>query len=617
MTQEQTLEYIKNFEDKSRIRFIEQNLSTYDASKGYSHGFKIFPRQKEFLKSLGANENTIAIKHRQAGITTITSAWITAQIAFASKDHPETILCIGNKMDLAEQLVEKIKAFLVQVPRWYWGEDFEKLSDKEFLKTLFVKQTKDHIELCNGCKVYARSSGENSSRGISAVSILVFDEAGFIENGTSVYASAVASSSTVKNRKIIMISTPNGKDALYYNTYQQALAKENNYNAVEFRWFQDPRFNKNLIWRRKNSENKEEIFREKTIDIDGSINYDEEHWKQMEKDGWSPSSPWYESMKQTFNNDSVKIAQELDVSFLGSANNVVPQDAIEMQRNLNVRNPLTDFTDPLEEGTWFWKRPINGHRYLMAIDCARGDGADRTAIEMIDIDGTDDTEMPILEQVMEYYGKKPADLVGELAYRYGNLYNSAFCVIDCIGGVGDPTALKLRAMGYKNLYYDDNTLKDYTRDNIVNGLTPIDNGRLPGFHSSSVRFQMLSKFASMVRMNEFKIRSVRVINELETWIFKKETGRMDHQSGKHDDTLTCLAMGLFVLEYSLNRINAEKSMDASILKAYCTSNTVRAIDNTKTNYQPKQVVGLPTRGTANRQSQINPFLWVLKTQKKR
>ena len=72
----------------------------------------------------------------------------------------------------------------------------------------------------------------------------------------------------------------------------------------------------------------------------------------------------------------------------------------------------------------------------------------------------------------------------------------------------------------------------------------------------------------MVRNNEIKIRSIRVINELETWIFKGDTGRMDHQSGSHDDTLTSLAMGLFVMQFSFNRLQASKSKDAAILGAY-------------------------------------------------
>ena len=117
-------EYAKSYSDKSRIYFIEHYLSTMDAGAGKQVPFKLFPRQKVFLQSLANNKASIAIKHRQAGITTISTAWIAAQIAFASKDSPETVLCIANKLEQAYELMDKIRDFLNQIPRWYWGEDY-------------------------------------------------------------------------------------------------------------------------------------------------------------------------------------------------------------------------------------------------------------------------------------------------------------------------------------------------------------------------------------------------------------------------------------------------------------------------------------------------------------
>lgn len=111
------------------------------------------------------------------------------------------------------------------------------------------------------------------------------------------------------------------------------------------------------------------------------MKYDEERWNRLEHNGWKPTAPWYEDMCKSFNNDSMRIAQELDVSFMGSADNVVAPEFIEMQEKLNVREPLQDFQDPLVEETWFWKKPIDGHRYILTCDPSRGVSADRTAIE--------------------------------------------------------------------------------------------------------------------------------------------------------------------------------------------------------------------------------------------
>ena len=564
------VEYYKSYSDKTRIYFIEKYLSTFNASVGRLTPFSLFPRQKVFLHSIAENKASIAIKHRQCGITTISSAWVSAQMVFSPAESPETILCIGNKLDLSQQLITKIRDFLLQVPRWYWGDDYyspDPKSEKN-MKSIFVRDSKSELELFNGSKVYARSSGPNAARGISAVSILIFDEAAFIENGLSVYSSAVAATASVPNSKIIMVSTPNGKDELYYNTYRQSLSKENNYNAVEFKWYQDLRYNKFLKWYKKDEETGELAWKkEDTLDKSGTVKYDEAKWKKLEQSGWKPTSPWYEDMCKSFNNDTMKIAQELDVSFMGSANNVIAPEFIEQQETLNVREPLENMNDPMVEETWFWKPPIEGHRYICGVDPSRGTSEDRTAIEIIDMDGIDENGMPILEQVAEYLGKKLGDDIGGMIHQYATMYNNAFVVADATGGQADALLLTLINMGYKNLYYEDSNQKTYTMQNSTReygGYTD----RLPGFHFQGNRYPVLSNFAGLVRGNEFKIRSVRVINELDTWIFKGETGRMDHMSGSHDDTITCIAMSLFVMQFSLNKLESAKHKDAAILGAY-------------------------------------------------
>lgn len=564
------IDYARSLMDTSRIFFIEKYLSTFNASAGRSTPFTLFPRQKVFLQSIADNPASIAIKHRQCGITTVSSAYVCAQMVFATPETPETVLCIGNKLDLANQLVTKIREFLLQVPRWYWGDDYYSTDPKseKNKKDIFVKNSKSELELFNGCKVYARSSGENAARGISAVSILIFDEAAFIENGLAVYTSAVAASASNPKRKIIMVSTPNGKDELYYNTYRQALAKENNYNAVEFKWYQDLRYNKFLQWYKQDEKTGEkQIIKEEVLDESGTVPYNEEKWKKLEQDGWKPTNPWYQEMCKSFNNDPMKIAQELDVSFMGSANNVVSPEFIDMQETLNVREPLEDLKDPMNDDTWFWKAPIEGHRYICAVDPSRGTSEDRTAIEIIDMDGRDENGMPIIEQVAEYVGRKLGDDIGGMVFEYATMYNNAYVVIDATGGVGDACLLTLINMGYKNLYYEDAAQKTYTIQNSTKDKIDYTN-KLPGFHFQGNRYPVLANFAGMVRNNEFKIRSHRVINELDTWIFKGDTGRIDHMSSSHDDTLTSLAMGLFVMQFTVNKLQDIKNKDAAILRSY-------------------------------------------------
>ena len=578
-------DYALAYADKSRIKFIETYLSTFNATKGKKTQFHCFPRQRAFLKALAENRNVVAIKPRQCGITTLSSAWVTGQCVFASKDAPETVLCIANKLEQAQEIIIKIRDFLEQVPRWMWGNDYfspDPNSEKN-IKSIFEKDAKGELKLFNGCRVIARASGPNASRGISAVSVLILDEAAFIEEGVAAFTTAAATMASNPNSKTVMVSTPNGRDELYYNTYRQALSKENNFVAVQFRWYQDPRFNKYLVWKKKNEDTGEWMFdQDPIIDEEGGIPYNEERWAKLEHEGWKPSAPWYDEMCKQFNNDSMKIAQELDVSFMGSADNVVAPEYIEMQEKLNTREPLADYADPLVEETWFWKKPIEGHRYILACDPSRGVSADRTAIEIVDMDGRDENGLPIIEQVAEYVGKKLGDDIGALCVQYATLYNDAFVVVDCTGGQGDAAILTMLQLGYKNLYYEDSNQKMYTVQRSTKNYDGYTD-KLPGFHFQGNRYPVLANFAGLVRNNEFKIRSARVINELETWIFKGENARIDHQEGAHDDTLTSLAMGLFVMQFTLNRIQNTVSKDKSILNAYMMSNAIN-MNKPKINY---------------------------------
>lgn len=621
-------EYSKCYKDKSRIYMIQNFLKTFDGTQGKEVPFKLFPRQQVLCQTLGFGTGSIATtKYRQAGITTVTAGFISCQTVLADKTSPITVLIIGNTLDLAQQMLDKIKNFLLQFPLWMWGDEFldkgyNPLEPPSNTNIIFDKCNGKEIFVKNGCKIYARSSGPNASRGISACHYLIFDECAFIENGGEVYTSALPTTSSV-NGKAIFVSTPNGKDTLYYETCRRAKLKGtsdwNNFDLVEMFWYQDPRYNRFLEWTKKNEETGEiMVEKEDVLDKLGNIKYDEEKWKKYIADGWKPRSPWYVKMCKQFNNDSQKIAQELDVSFLGSASNVVEPEYIEMQQTLNQRDPL--YVDPFIEDTWIWKEPIEGHRYIMSIDCSRGDAADRTAIEILDMDGIDDDGTPCLEQVLEYHGKQTGDVIGELAYRYGMNYGQAFCIVDCIGGTGDACILTMMRLGYKNLYYDDATLNKYTAQIEASSLKAED-GKLPGFHSNAVRFQMLTFFANMVKTNQIKIRSKRVIAELDTWIYKGTAARIDHQDGCHDDTLTCLAMAVFVMTYSMKKLIEAKSKDKMILKAWKSSSSIQTETpthnvkiKTEISIEPKKNFVMPFySGSEGAKKDIYaPYRWVLK-----
>lgn len=570
--QDKQLEYVKCFKDRTGKYFIENYLSTFDAGSRKFVPFKLFPRQVKFVDTFATRGNIIAVKPRQSGITTMVAALSAYEMVFCTSKI--TILIVGNKLDISQQMLEKIYDFLNQVPRWMWGDEFYDSNPKhpKNIKSIYDAKNKSYIKLFNGCEVHARSSGENAARGISAASIVIFDEAAFIQNGPSVYAQAIATTASVENAKVVMISTPNGQDQLYYQTYTQALSGDNNFSVVEFRWYQDPRYNRFLEWEKQNPDTGEiEVRKEETISKRGDIKYDEAHWNDMLQDGWKPTSPWFRDMCKTFNNDSIKIAQELEVSFLGSSDNVIPVETIEFHRTHNVIELDDDWKlkDPFIRETWIWKDPIPGHRYICGVDPSSGSAEDNTAIEIIDIDALDEEGLPYFEQVLEYYGKMTGDEIGEIVYEYATSYNNALLVVEDIGGWGQATILTLLAKKYPNIYYDDPAIKTPTIEKKYKDYNIDINSKLPGFHTNSVRTQMIGNLVTNLKNNALRIHSSRVITEMNTWVWKN--GRADHMKGAHDDALMCLSMSMFVIEFSILKNALTREKNVAMIKSWAVN----------------------------------------------
>ena len=257
---------------------------------------------------------------------------------------------------------------------------------------------------------------------------------------------------------------------------------------------------------------------------------------------------------------------------------MIPVSVIEAQSLENVVDVTKidgwDLWDPFVNETWIWKDPIPGHRYVVAVDASSGPAEDRTAIEVIDIDAVDEeTGRPYFDQVLEYYGKKTGDDIGEMVYNYATAYNNALVIVECIGGYGDAVILTLMAKKYKNIYYDDPGLKTYTVEKAYTTFNIKPGDKLPGFRTNAVRVQMIGNFVAMLKENAFRVRSTRVIGEMDTWVWKN--GRPDHMDGCHDDSLTCLAMALFVIQFYVIKSDKDKSLNKVMLKSFRTSKSLQ------------------------------------------
>ena len=533
----------------SPIYAIETYLETFDKTQEGFVPFKLFPRQKEIIDAYEKHRFNLITKPRQAGVSTTTAAYFSIKVGFADVENPEAVLIIANKQELAFEFLAKIKDFLSQLPRWVWGPEYYGSHQNES-RTIFFTDSKKEIKLPNGSRVKAVATSKDALRGFTPT-YLVMDEAAYIDNGAIVFGAALTALGS--GGKAILISTPHGMDKLYYETYAQSKAKKNNFNIIEMKWYEDLRYNKDLRWLKDNEE---------VIEVEFTF----DSYARMLADGYKPTSSWYEEMCRGMNNDTKMIAQELDVSFIGSGGNVIDESIIEEQIKNNVQEPI--YVTGGEGEIWIWKQPEEGHQYILATDVSRGDGEDSSTIVILDF--------TTMEQVMEYQGKIQPDLLAQIVEEYGDLYK-AYTVVDITGGMGVSTVLKLLEFDYKRLHYDTPNGKILSsKQKQMEAFKK--NDKVPGLQVSSIRVQMISNFEEKVRNNLVKIRSIRLASEMKTFVYKN--GRPDHMDGYHDDLIMSLAMCLWVLEHSFKNLERLEKQTKAMLNSWVSaSNTQEIVDD--------------------------------------
>ena len=433
LTKEQVMiEYLKCLQDTPYA--LRTYLQTYDNTVSKYVPLELFPDQVSLLKDYEDYEENIALKYRQAGVSTVTAAWVSKRLVFAKKNQPEKILIIANKLDTSQEMANKIRAFIDQWPNWV-GAGFAP-----------EKNSQRHYKLNNGSEVKAVATSKDALRGFTPT-ILVFDEAAFIEADNDFWAACMASLST--GGKVIVVSTPNGYDPIYYDIYDQSLKGMNNFKISEMYWYRDPRYAKDLYLVPTDDLihyllNKEEFDLTKNISFAHVDPYERDYQELQHffNQGYKPCSTWYEKMVKKLKYDKRKINQELNCEFLGSGDNVFDNKQLEYIKTNTLQDPPSKL---MGNSLWIWKEPIEGHKYIMGIDVSRGDSEDFSTFQIVDFDTR--------EQVAEYVGKLPPDTLAEICYKWGNMYN-AFIVVDITGGMGVTTSLRLRELGYRNVYVD-------------------------------------------------------------------------------------------------------------------------------------------------------------------
>ena len=199
-----------------------------------------YGKQTELIDLIERKKYILVLKSRQIGISTIIqayAAWLTiffanTVVGIISKDGKEATTFSRTIRGMIEKLPDWMKP-----PRGLLGKGFAKRSEQSFILT-------------NGSKVYAEpvnpNRPENTLRG-KAVTLLVIDEAAFVNHIDSAWTAMVPALSTnqMHARKVgvpfgtVVLSTPNktvGIGQWYFKRYNKAISHDDIFKPFVIHW---------------------------------------------------------------------------------------------------------------------------------------------------------------------------------------------------------------------------------------------------------------------------------------------------------------------------------------------------------------------------------------------
>ena len=432
--------------------------------------FNLYPFQEKTLRLFRDNPYSIVLKSRQLGISTLAAGYsLWLMLFFKDKN----VLCIATKQETAKNMVTKVKFMYDNLPSW--------------LKIPADENNKLTLRLSNGSQIKATSASSDAGRS-EAVSLLIVDEAAFIEQIGEIWASAQQTLAT--GGGAIVLSTPYGTGNWFHQTWVSAENAENDFLPIKLPWYVHPE--RDESWRKRQDE---------------------------------------------LLGDPRMAAQECDCDFSTSGDVVFYSEWIEFLKETTIKDPLE--RRGADQNLWVWEAADYSREYMITADVARGDGKDFSAAHVIDIATN--------TQVAEYRGQMSPKEFGYFLVGLGSEYNNAMLVVEN-ASIGWATLDSIIERGYRNLYQspksDQLTADSYLK--IFEG----NSDMTPGFTMSMrTRPLVVNKFREYVGDRSVTIQSKRLLEEMKVFVWKN--GRPEAQTGYNDDLVMAFGVAMFLRDTSL------------------------------------------------------------------
>ncbi len=455
--------------------------------------FRLFKYQRETIDNYEANRFNIIRKFRQGGLTTVTLLWALWKCLF---QLDQQIMCVSKTDREATDVGQMIDRTYEVLPSW-------------------MAPTKGEEGVWNAhAKSFPQTGGRimfhspEAARG-KALTILIIDEAAFVPDMDEHWKALYPVLST--GGACIAISTVNGLGNWYQRIYYEAREGINEFNIINLKYQQHP-------------------------------DYNNERWvetmkAQLGEEGWLGSGDTY--IPAALLEQLAKRANEMFPTrklFTQWTNkdSIAEQAMKEKERKKCREMGLPEPNWDGDKGAlWVFKEPIDGHEYIIGADVGEGAKKDCSSFQVIDLN--------TMEQAAEFYSNTvPPHIFAEIVFHVGKMYHTALVVVENMSGGLTTNSLLQFNLFYDNLYYDPNSGKGQNKPGVKTGPTN--------------RPAILDALRRRILNGTININSRRLVKELETFSFNKQTGKVEAQKGNHDDAIFAMCLALYARDASTRDI---------------------------------------------------------------
>jgi hypothetical protein len=467
-TQKELDDFVKCCDPKTGYLYFMDNFFYIQHPTRGSMVYHPWPYQKRLIETYHNYRYSISLMPRQSGKSTSAAGYLLWYAMFVPDS---TILIAAHKYTGAQEIMQRIRYAYENCP--------------DHIKAGVTTYNKGSLDFENGSRIVSATTTENTGRGMS-ISLLYLDEFAFVRPSIAELFWTSITPTLATGGKAIITSTPNSDEDQFALIWKQANKCVDEYgNTTE-------------------------------LGTNGFKAYRAHYSEQPGRD-----EKWASEMKAQLGDD--RFRREIGCEFLIADETLInPSTLIDLEGI----EPITR----MGQVRWY-KKPVKGNIYAVALDPSLGTGSDPAAIQVFEANSTtqigewkhNKTDIPNQVKLLAQINKYIAECTEEPDNIYYSIENNS---------IGEAALV---------------SLAEYGESNIPGIFLSEPGKKRKGFNTThKVKLTACAKFKTLLESKKMTIHSKSLISELKTFVALG--GSYEAKVGETDDLVMASLLTVRMLQ---------------------------------------------------------------------